>query len=224
MPAIRSLHLPSSFTCRLRETTGRNSPLCAYREFATEPDSNLVMRAILDRLRRTPPPGLPSFVAASTMTSYTADQAVRVAPAAVQREWNINLWGQGFGAFGNVQGDSNAATLDRSTGGFVLGADTTFGERWRAGLAGAFTSTSLDIDGRQSSGSLDSWHIAAYGETSFGALNLRGGAALAHNERVCIDMSGSFSIRPTRPHKSLPQLRDPTQAVPQQQSQRRKLR
>jgi outer membrane autotransporter protein len=126
------------------------------------------------------------------MASYAADKAVPVAPTGALPGWNIGLWGQGFGAFGNVRGDGNAASFDRETGGFVLGADAAFGDGWRAGIAGAFTSTSFEISDRLSAGSLDSWHLSAYGSKNFGALNVRGGAILSHNDA---DVNRTVSFR-----------------------------
>ena len=61
------------------------------------------------------------------------------------------MWGQGFGAFGRTDGDAGTAALKRSTGGFILGADATFDERWRAGVAGGYTRTSIDVAARLSS-------------------------------------------------------------------------
>ena len=51
----------------------------------------------------------------------------RVAPVAVQlyQPRLFDVWGQGFGDWGRVSGDGNAASLSRSTGGFVLGGDVS---------------------------------------------------------------------------------------------------
>ena len=44
----------------------------------------------------------------------------------------FDLWGQGFGDWGHASGNGNAASFDRSTGGFVLGGDVS-----TIGFAGA---------------------------------------------------------------------------------------
>ena len=88
-------------------------------------------------------------------------------------------WGQGFGAFGRTDGDAGTAALKRSTGGFILGADATFDERWRAGVAGGYTRTSIDVAARLSSAAIGSVHGAVYGGANLGAVQLRAGAAIA---------------------------------------------
>ena len=70
-------------------------------------------------------------------------------------------------------------------------------DRWRLGLAGGYTKSSLDVEGRRSSASIDSYHVAAYGGAQLGAVAARLGAAYAwHNVETgrTIDL-GSFSDR-----------------------------
>ena len=61
--------------------------------------------------------------------AYVADLPSRkgpaLAPVAVQmvQPRLFGLWGQGFGDWGNTNGDHNAAKLTRDTGGFIIGAD-----------------------------------------------------------------------------------------------------
>ena len=43
----------------------------------------------------------------------------------------LTFWTQGFGALGEFKGDGNAATADRSLGGFVSGVDAGLGGGWR---------------------------------------------------------------------------------------------
>ncbi len=92
------------------------------------------------------------------------------------------VWGQGFGAFGSVGGNGNAARLDQQTSGFVLRADTRFDSTWRVGVAGGYTYTTLDVTGRQSSGSVESGFGGAYAGASFGPVQLRlGGTYFGSN-------------------------------------------
>jgi outer membrane autotransporter protein len=89
----------------------------------------------------------------------------------------ITAWTQAFGAWGQVDGDGNAARLERNTGGFFIGADTTIDRTWTIGLAAGYSRTTLDVDGRASHASIDSYHLALYGGARFGALGLRAGVA-----------------------------------------------
>lgn len=87
------------------------------------------------------------------------------------------VWGQAYGSWGHLSGNANAAKLERSSGGFYMGADGEFGQSWRAGFAGGYGSSSLDAPARASSASVDSYTIAAYAATQVDALALRFGAA-----------------------------------------------
>ncbi len=90
-------------------------------------------------------------------------------------------WGQAFGAFGHIGGDGDAATLGRSVGGFILGADVGFDNRYRLGVAGGYTRSALTLDARASSGHVDSTFAGVYGGATLAALQLRGGALYAYN-------------------------------------------
>jgi outer membrane autotransporter protein len=112
----------------------------------------------------------------------TMDRALpmKAQPAAAGRVFAA--WGQAFGSWGSSDGDGNAAALSRSTGGFITGLDVTFpgrrgGDVWRAGLAGGYQYTSLNVGDRSSSGRIDSYHLAAYGGRQIGPLGLRAGAS-----------------------------------------------
>ncbi|MGO4741788.1 autotransporter outer membrane beta-barrel domain-containing protein, partial [Bosea sp. 2KB_26] len=77
-------------------------------------------------------------------------------------------------------------SLDRRGGGMLFGAELNSGwsgdGHWRLGLAGGYTHTDFDIDGRRSSGELGSAHGALYGGMRFGAVSLRAGAAYAWSD------------------------------------------
>ena len=77
-------------------------------------DSRLVREAILDRLQ-----------GADALPTGTG----------------LTFWSRDFGNFGRNGGNGNAATLDRSLAGFILGADRQFDNLpgWRLGAAGAYT-------------------------------------------------------------------------------------
>jgi outer membrane autotransporter protein len=94
----------------------------------------------------------------------------------------IVAWTQGFGSWGDFKSDGNAASADRTLGGFVSGIDAGFGGGWRAGLAGGYTQTSASVDARGSSVDIDSYHLAAYAGGGLGPLALRSGAAWTWHE------------------------------------------
>ncbi len=153
-------------------------------------DALLPQSAILDRLNETV--AAPVLGEATTTTgAYASDlpsgKGPRVAPVAVQfyRPRIFDVWGQGFGDWGRVSGDGNAASLSRSTGGFVLGGDVSassvMGGDWRFGLAGGYTNDRISVSQRGSSASFESVFGGAYLGASFGALRLRAGVLYATN-------------------------------------------
>ena len=136
-------------------------------------DSRLPREAVLDRLS-SPYGSLDSGGA----TGFAAMNAI-VAPSLPANVFAA--WGQAFGSSGHIGGDGNAATLDRSLGGFIVGGDATLDNRYRLGVAAGYTQSTLSVDARSSSGSIDSTFAGLYGGASFNALQLRAGALYAYN-------------------------------------------
>jgi outer membrane autotransporter protein len=99
-------------------------------------------------------------------------KAPRVALPGPERTW----WAQGVGAWGKINGDGNAAEVNRNLGGVFTGFDQRFGD-WVVGIAGGYTSSSVSVSARASSANIDAAHLAAYAGTSFGQWNVRSGAA-----------------------------------------------
>lgn len=87
----------------------------------------------------------------------------------------LAFWSQGFGAWGNFDGDGNAASADRTLGGFMSGVDAGLGGGWRAGIAAGYSQA--DVDARLSSADVDSYHLAAYAGGRISELALRAGGA-----------------------------------------------
>ena len=116
-----------------------------------------------------------------------ADGGRKRAPGAIERALasapraSFTAWAQSFGNWGHSASDGNAGALDRTNGGFLTGIDKTVadagGGLWRFGLAGGYQRTTLNVDDRASSGSIDSYDLAAYAGTQQGPLGLRSGAA-----------------------------------------------
>lgn len=170
-------------------------------------DSRYVRDAVIGRLRQSYGPnsgvlaalGSGGPVVASIGQSIPAPYALGYgrgeqpdyAAPAIPSDNRLAAWGQALGAWGNIDSDGNAATLQRSLGGIITGVDATFDDRWRLGLAGGYTQSSLDIDARLSSGSLDNYHLALYGGGQLGALGVRAGAAYSWNS---IDTTRTISF------------------------------
>ncbi|WMT92483.1 autotransporter domain-containing protein [Pelagibacterium sp. H642] len=100
------------------------------------------------------------------------------------------FWSSGFGSWGSTDSDGNAASLDRSTGGLLIGADTTVGD-WRVGILGGNSQSRFDAEDRASSGSSDNYHLGLYGGTQWGEIAFRTGAAYTWHD---IDTNRSVSI------------------------------
>jgi len=87
------------------------------------------------------------------------------------------LWGQGFGAWGDWDGDTNAASLDRSIGGLFLGGDARVADNVRVGALAGYSHSNLNVAARASSAAVESGYAALYGGGQWGALGLRVGGA-----------------------------------------------
>lgn len=112
---------------------------------------------------------------------------------------HLAVWGQGYGSWGHTAGDGNAARLERSTGGFLLGADAPVFDSWRFGLLTGYSRTSFDVRDRRSSGSSDNYAVGAYGGSQWGSLALRSGVAYTWHDittsRAAIFPGFSESLR-----------------------------
>ncbi len=160
---------------------------------------NLFRAAILCRLRCSASDAMgavPSFVAIDSVpVQYTADAPARraapvpVAAAPAPRGTGWGVWAKALGSIGRTDATATSAAMERATGGIVVGVDGGLGTPYRLGIAAGYLSTAFDIDAAAASGSVDSFHIGAYGSAAFGALSLRGGVAYAHHE---IDLSRGF--------------------------------
>ncbi|KRE16692.1 hypothetical protein ASE66_08685 [Bosea sp. Root483D1] len=139
-------------------------------------ESWLLRAAVNDRLRSAF-----GTVGSSPMATlsygFTADLAPRIQGAmprlpAAER---FAVWGQGYGSWGRTSSDGNAASLSRSTGGLLVGADAAVLENLRLGVVAGYSRTQFDVNRRLSSGESDNYHLGLYGGGQFGALSLRTG-------------------------------------------------
>jgi autotransporter-associated beta strand protein len=103
------------------------------------------------------------------------------------------IWVQGLGALASADADGNAGKLHRDSAGAIAGYDLDAFDVLRAGLAGAYVHSALDVDARLSHAYVDSFDIALYGAAKFDELNLRAGAAYAWQNvtaRRTVDFTG----------------------------------
>lgn len=137
-------------------------------------DAALPRTAILDRLTDAGP---------ATAPAGTSDFVATTAPVEPHRvPSTLAFWGQGFGSSGQIGGDGNAATLDRSDAGFILGADGSPDPHYKIGAAAGYTKSWLRLDERASSGSIESVFSGLYGSARFNAVRLRVGALYAFDQ------------------------------------------
>ncbi|MDO8287981.1 MAG: autotransporter domain-containing protein [Parvibaculum sp.] len=81
-------------------------------------------------------------------------------------------WGQVFGSWGVNDESVNVAKLERRSAGFLGGADKSVGEASRVGVALGYSRSNFDVSARSSSGGSDGFHVAGYGGTKLGIVDL----------------------------------------------------
>ncbi|WP_052183138.1 autotransporter domain-containing protein [Rhizobium sp. YS-1r] len=144
-------------------------------------DSRFVRDAVMNRIRTA----FEETTASAVPVFAYGPGGPEAAPAATDR---FAVWGQGFGSWGQWDGDGNAATMDRSIGGFLFGGDALATENLRLGLLAGYSHSNFDVDDRSSSGSADSYHLGAYGGGRWGGFGLRFGGAYSWHD---LEMSRS---------------------------------
>lgn len=95
-------------------------------------------------------------------------------------------WGQSVGSWGRVDGTGNSASLSRTTGGFLIGADMPAGEGGHIGIVGGHTRTALGVPQRGSSLSSDDDYAGVYAGGSSGALALSAGADYTRHDAATV--------------------------------------
>jgi outer membrane autotransporter protein len=91
------------------------------------------------------------------------------------------VWAQGFGSWGNIGSDGNAASMSDTTGGFLVGVDIPAYD-WRLGYFGGFSRTYFSVKARNSSGNSNNYHLGVYGGARWGDLGLRLGISYSWND------------------------------------------
>lgn len=128
---------------------------------ATFEDSRFVRDAGLGRLREAL--AMPAATGAAGMAAEI--------PAPVR-----GAWVQTFNSWGSTDGDGNASSVDRSTRGILLGADTRLGNGWQLGVLGGYSHGRVTPDDRPSWAKSETYHVGVYGGKQWGQLGLRAGA------------------------------------------------
>lgn len=160
-------------------------------------ESHLVRDAILGRQRES----IGTTASAPRATAWanedddgaTASSYARKARKAKAPKWPIkaaapaaapvySAWVQGYGNWTRLNGDGNAATLQAASGGAIGGVDVTLNHTWRFGFATGGGRSDARVDARRSSGTIDTFHLAAYGAGSIGDILFRTGAAYSHHD------------------------------------------
>lgn len=114
-------------------------------------DSFYVRDAVNTRLRQATAPAL------------TGPAAPRTAPLGSTK---LVLWEQSYGGWTHYIGNTNAAAMGGSIGGFMLGLDGTL-NGWRAGLAGGFSQSSYTVNELAANATSNNYDFAAYTGRSF---------------------------------------------------------
>ncbi|WP_166015796.1 MULTISPECIES: autotransporter domain-containing protein [Chelativorans] len=87
------------------------------------------------------------------------------------------IWGRGFGNWGEIEGDGNAAELKRDGRGLFLGADMPFRDMFRVGLLAGYDRTDYKVPDRNSSAASSNYHLGLYGGAEWWRLALQLGAS-----------------------------------------------
>lgn len=125
-------------------------------------DSRLVRDAATDRLRL-----------AQGGVAVNASQTAQAANGGAG-------WAQAYGSWGKTDSNGNAAQMDRSTRGLLVGGDQRFGD-WRLGAFAGGGRSKVDLHARNASASVNSVHLGLYAGTQWGALGLRSGLAYSQH-------------------------------------------
>ncbi len=91
---------------------------------------------------------------------------------------DLTWWSVGTGAWGQFDGDGNAAGVQRNLAGYFTGVDRRFGDNWLAGLAAGYTNSSLSVAARASAADINTAHFAAYAAGTYNSWNFRSGRGL----------------------------------------------
>ncbi|MDR2858621.1 MAG: autotransporter domain-containing protein [Novosphingobium sp.] len=140
-------------------------------------DSRFVREAALDRMRAT------DCDFADNETWRKGEDRDRAAAAcAANGDRRATVWGRAFGSWGHTNSDGNAARLERSIGGFFVGADGLIADNVRIGYVLGYSRTDFNVKARTSSGISDNIHAGAYIGGVWGGFALGAGASYTYHK------------------------------------------
>ena len=132
-------------------------------------DSRFVREAANNRL-------LGTLCAPGTNTTAKIDIKTAVSSGCAQGD-GVTAWGRIFGAKGRLSGDGNSASVDRSTSGVFVGADTSVTDGWRVGVLMGYGHSTYDASAASSSATSDDYHAGVYGGNHWDNTSLRLGTS-----------------------------------------------
>jgi fibronectin-binding autotransporter adhesin len=132
-------------------------------------DSRFVREAANNRL-------LGALCAPGTNTTAKTDGKTAVPSDCAQGD-GVTAWGRIFGAKGRLSGDGNSASLDSSTSGAFVGADTAVAGGWRVGGLIGYGHSTYDASAAGSSATSDDYHAGVYGGNHWDNTSLRLGTS-----------------------------------------------
>lgn len=89
----------------------------------------------------------------------------------------LEFWANGYGAWGDADGNANVASLKHDIAGFVGGADVAAFDNWRFGLFGGYGRATYEVQDRASSGDSENYSLGLYGAAQWDRIGLRFGGA-----------------------------------------------
>ncbi|WP_417676804.1 autotransporter domain-containing protein [Roseibium sp.] len=92
------------------------------------------------------------------------------------------IWGQAYGTFGRLEGNTNAADVKRSAGGLVAGVERNDFFGFNAGILAGFGRSDARVNDRSSDADIDSYTIGAYAGRTFGAVLTKVGTTFTWND------------------------------------------
>jgi outer membrane autotransporter protein len=95
---------------------------------------------------------------------------------------DVAFWMRAQGAWGDFEGDGNAASATSNLGSFLAGIDARIADGWRLGLATGYSQSNINIDARNSGAEVDTIHLAAYAGGKLGPVALRSGGGWGWND------------------------------------------
>jgi fibronectin-binding autotransporter adhesin len=76
----------------------------------------------------------------------------------------ITVWGAGFGAYGSIDGDGNAAAVHHNDSGVIVGADAPLAPGFNLGAGFALTSQRVNLPAESASASGSTNHVIGYAD------------------------------------------------------------